>query len=107
MDSLKRQADHLRDEISLEVEEAVLNANTAGSQIALFEDGILKQAEEVYNTFLFSFQKGEIGGIELIEARRSLMEGRKAYADAVYNYAVTLAALEKSIGQPLKGSRHE
>ena len=107
MDSLKRQADHLRDAISLEVEEAVLNANTAGSQIALFEYGILKQAEEVYNTFLFSFQKGEIGGIELIEARRSLMEGRKAYADAVYNNAVTLAALEKSIGQSLEGSRHE
>jgi outer membrane protein TolC len=87
------------------VEEAYTNASTASNQIRLFEEEILTQAEEVYNMFLFSFQEGEIGGIELIEARRTLLEARKAYADALYNYNVTIAALEKSLGQTLEGGK--
>jgi hypothetical protein len=32
-----------------------------------------------------------------------LIEARRSYADALYNYDVTLAALEKSVGQTLEG----
>lgn len=103
MKSLENEQEHLRNAISLEVEEAYMNALTAGEQITLFEDQILTQAEEVYKMFLFSFQEGEIGGIELIEARRTLIEARKSYADALYNHDITLAALEKSVGQSLEG----
>ena len=67
---------------------------------------MLTQAEEVYNMYLFSFQEGEIGGIELIEARRTLLETRKSYADALFNYDAALAALEKSLGsQSLEGEK--
>jgi outer membrane protein TolC len=103
--SLQNEESHLRNAISLEVEEAYMNALTAGQQITLFEEQILTQAEEVYNMFLFSFQEGEIGGIELIEARRTLNEARKSYADALFNYDITLAALEKSVGQSLEGEQ--
>ena len=101
--SLQREADHLKNAITLEVEEAHMNAVTAQNQITLFEEEIITQAEEVYNMFLFSYQEGEIGSIELIEARRTLLEARKSYADALYNYGIALAALEKSIGQTLEG----
>ena len=107
IESFKREADHLKNAISLEVEEAFTNASTASNQIKLFEEEILTQAEEVYNMFLFSFQEGEIGGIELIEARRTLLEARKAYADALYNYNLTVAALEKSVGQTLEGGKSD
>lgn len=103
IEALKREAEHLRNAISLEVEEACTNALTAQNQIQLFEEEMLAQAEEVYKMFLFSFQEGEIGGIELIEARRTLIETRKSYADALFNYDTALAALEKSIGQSLEG----
>jgi outer membrane protein TolC len=82
-----------------------MNALTASNMIQLFEEEMLTQAEEVYNMFLFSYQEGEIGGIELIEARRTLVETRKSYADALYNYDSSLAALEKSIGQTLEGEK--
>jgi outer membrane protein TolC len=103
--SLQNEAEHLFNAISLEVEEAYMNALTASNQITLFEEQVLTQAEEVYNMFLFSFQEGEIGGIELIEARRTLIEARKSYADALFNYDITLAALEKSVGQSLEGEK--
>ncbi len=107
IESLKRELEHLKNSISLEVEEAYRNALTAASQIQLFEEEMLAQAEEVYNMYLFSYQEGEIGGIELIEARRTLIEARRSYADALYNYDVTLAALEKSVGQTLKGDNDD
>ena len=105
VEALKREAEHLRNAITLEVEEAYMNALTASNMIQLFEEEMLTQAEEVYNMFLFSYQEGEIGGIELIEARRTLVETRKSYADALYNYDASLAALEKSIGQTLEGEK--
>jgi outer membrane protein TolC len=101
--SLTKATQHLQNSITLEVEEAFMNAEMANNQIRLFEEEILAQAEEVYNMFLFSYQEGEIGGIELIEARRSLLEARTSYADALYNYDAALSALEKSIGQKPEG----
>ena len=104
--ALRKEEEHLKNAITLEVEESYMNAVTADNQIQLFEDEMLTQAEEVYNMFLFSFQEGEIGGIELIEARRTLLETRKSYADALFNYDTALAALEKSVGsQSLEGER--
>ncbi len=106
-EALRREAENLMNAIALDVEEATMNAQSASDQIKLFEDHVLTQAEEVYGIFLFKFQEGEIGGIELIDARRSLNEARKAYADALFNYRMTIAALEKSVGQSLDGERHD
>ncbi len=102
VDALKKETEHLKNAITLEVEQEYMNALTASNMIQLFEEDMLIQAEEVYNMFLFSYQEGEIGGIELIEARRTLVETRKSYANALYNYDASLAALEKSIGQSLE-----
>jgi cobalt-zinc-cadmium efflux system outer membrane protein len=105
--SLEKRAQELRNRVSLEVGEAYLNARTAADQIVLFEKDILAQAEDVYELVLFSFQEGETSGIELIDARRSLLEARKAYADALYNHSLTIAALERSVGGPLEGDDHD
>jgi len=105
--SLQRQSEDLVNKIGLEVGEACLNARAAEEQIILFQKDILAQAQESYDLILFSFQEGEIGGIELIDARRTLLEVRKAYADALYNYRITLAALERSVGEPLEGEDHD
>lgn len=105
--SLERQEEHLGNSIRLEVEQAGLQARAAGEQIARFEKEILTQAEEVYNLLLFSFQEGGITGIELIEARRTLIEARRSYSDALYIYNMTLAGLERSVGEPLGGDENE
>lgn len=107
LEALVREMEHLTNAIVLEVEEAYANAIRASHQIQLFEEEILTQAEEAYNMFLFSFQEGEIGGIDLIEARRTLIEARKSYADALFNFNVALAALAKSTGQELEETSHD
>jgi len=103
LEAVSKQLQHLKNAIALEVEEAFINSQVARSQIELFQKEILKEANEVYQMMIFSFQQGEISGIELIEARRTLIEAHKAYADALFNYALALATLEKSVGQSSEG----
>jgi outer membrane protein TolC len=103
--AIQKEADHINNTITLEVEEAYMNAVTAENQIRLYETEILGQAEEVYNMFLFSYQEGEISSIELIAARRTLLESAQSYADALFNYEAALAALERSVGQTLQGEQ--
>lgn len=96
--SLQKEMTHMEMLVGLEVEEAYSRAATAADQIKLFEEDILAEAEEAYDMFLFSYQEGEIGGMELIDARRTLIEVRQSYAEALYNYGVTLSLLERSVG---------
>ena len=101
IESLKAELKHLKNLISFEVEDAKINAVARENQIRLFEEEIIKQAEEVYDMSIFSYQEGEIGSIELLESQRTLIDAKKTYADALFNYNVALAELEKSIGRSI------
>jgi outer membrane protein TolC len=96
--ALGREAQNLRHAIRLEVQEAHTYAVSAQSRIRLFEEEILRPAQEVHDMLLFSYQEGGIGGIELIAARRTLVQARVDHADALFEYDVAIAALEKAVG---------
>lgn len=85
-------------QIFLEVEEAYREAKLAEDRIRVFEVNILPQAEQFYDMFTLRYEEGEISGLELIEARRTLMEARIDYAQTLYKHALSLAALEKALG---------
>jgi outer membrane protein TolC len=102
--AVKHQLQHLEQTIALEVREAYRAAVTARDQIELFDEELLTEAREVYEMYLFSYREGGIGGIELIVARQSLLEARTSYADALFDYAVAVAALERAVGQDLEGA---
>jgi outer membrane protein, heavy metal efflux system len=96
--SLQKEMGYTEMIVGLEVEEAYSRAATAVDQIRLFEEDILAEAEEAYHMFLFSYQEGEIGGMELIDARRTLIDVRQSYAEALHNYGLTLSLLERAAG---------
>jgi outer membrane protein TolC len=106
-ESLKQEARDVENAIVREVEEAFRGAQSAREQIELFEKDILSQSEKSYDMLLLSFREGEIGGLELIEARRTLLAARKAYADTLFLHAQALAALEKHVGERPNGGSHE
>ncbi len=89
--------------ISLEVENAFHNAGSFRDQIEFFEKEVLKEAEEVYNMSMISYKEGKIGSIELIESRKTLIELKKCYAEALLNYQLALAELEKFVGGTIGG----
>jgi outer membrane protein TolC len=97
--ALDREAENLRNAIRLEVQEAHTNAVSARSRVRLFEEEILRPAQEVHDMLLFSYQEGGIGGIELIEARRTLVEAQVGHAEARFEYDLAVAALAKAVGE--------
>ncbi len=97
--SRQKEIVYWQDLVSLEVEEAHRQVLCCQEQIKLFEENILNQAEQVYELFLFSFKEGQIGGLDLIEARRTWIESRIAYAEHLYRHAISLAALARAMGR--------
>jgi cobalt-zinc-cadmium efflux system outer membrane protein len=104
--ALREEATHLTNAIALEVQEAFVGLTAAADQISLFEEEILGQAQEAYQMYEFAYQQGEIGAMDLIEARRTLNEARTSYADALYTYDVAQAGIEKSVGRPMEDQNH-
>jgi cobalt-zinc-cadmium efflux system outer membrane protein len=94
----EQEAEHVRRSIRLEVEEAWRRVETARDQIRRFETGILEKAEQSHAMFAFAYAEGEIEGLELIAARRTLLETRQAYAEALYESGVATAALRRAVG---------
>lgn len=103
--ALKQAGRETENAILKEIEEAWRGALAAQRQIELFEEEILSQSEKTYSMLLLSYREGEIGGIEMIEARRTLIDARKTYADTLYNHALALAALERALGERLEGEK--
>jgi cobalt-zinc-cadmium efflux system outer membrane protein len=98
IEAVKSELEYLRLNISLEVENAFLDAVSFRNQIDLFEEEVLTEAEQVYEMSMISYKEGKTGSIELIESRRTLIELRGLYAEALFNYCLSLAELEKFVG---------
>lgn len=99
--ALREERTHLVNSIHLEVDEAYSLLATAAEQILAFEQEILPQAEDAYRTYLFSYERGQISALDLIESRRTLNDARTSYADALYEHDLAMAGLERSVGCPL------
>lgn len=97
--AVQNEKKYWQDLISLEVEEAFRQAFLYQEQIKLFEEDILSQSEQVYEMLLYSFKEGQVGGLELLEARRTWLEARSSFAEKLYQYAVSLALLDKAMGR--------
>jgi cobalt-zinc-cadmium efflux system outer membrane protein len=94
----QREADHARDTVQLEVEQAWRQVVIADGRIRRFETAILAQAQETYDMLAFSYREGAIGGLDLIAARRTLLQVRQAYSEALYDSRVAAAALARAVG---------
>jgi outer membrane protein TolC len=105
--ALREEREQLLDGVRLEVEETYASLVAAADQIRVFEQDILPQADEAYGMYLFSYEQGEISALEMIEAWRTLNDVRTSYADALYEYGIATAGLERSLGRALTEIHHE
>ncbi|MGA7616697.1 MAG: TolC family protein [Thermoanaerobaculia bacterium] len=91
----------LRAEISLEVENAWTSASTALRQAIFIRDHLLPEAREVYRVASVSYGLGGSSALELLDAKRVLLDAESQYAEALGAANDARAALELAIGAPL------
>jgi outer membrane protein len=98
--NLKYNEDVLRQNIGLEVRQAVLNLEQAVESIRVSEEG-LRGARENLDLAEGRYSTGVGNIIELTDAQASLTTAEANHVQALYTYKTTVAALEKATAKPL------
>jgi len=94
---LKANEESLRQSIFSEVQQAYLNLKQAEESIPTAELGV-KQAEENFEIANGRYAAGVGNPIEVTDAEVLLSNAKLSYIEALYNYKVSQASLEKAMG---------
>jgi cobalt-zinc-cadmium efflux system outer membrane protein len=78
------------------IESAFAAFEATRRQAESYDTGLLDQANEVYRIALRSYETGEAGYLQLLEAQRTLIEVHQGYITALASYYAAIAALENA-----------
>jgi cobalt-zinc-cadmium efflux system outer membrane protein len=95
----------IRAQISLDVQTAFANASTALRQVVFIRDQLLPEAREVYRIASASYGLGGSSALDLLDAKRTLLDAERQYADALGAANDAEAALELAVGASLPTAR--
>jgi outer membrane protein TolC len=88
-------------QVSLDVRTSYASASTALRQAIFLRDELLPEAREVYRVASVSYGLGGTSALELLDAKRTLLDAEKQYADALAAANDAQAALELAVGAAL------
>lgn len=89
-------------EITLEVRLQLRRLQLVTQTIQLFQESILKQAEESLRLASLSYQEGEIALLDYLDAQRTYYAVLNEYHEQVYQWHLEKTLLEKTIGEQLQ-----
>ena len=88
------------DLIRLQVRQAFLDLGKAEKNITATESG-LETAREAYRLSTAAYQAGAGTNTEVLDARTALSRAQANHVQALFEYNVSLAALQRAIGAPV------
>ncbi len=99
-------------QVSQEVRVAFATANTALQQALYLRDELLPEARQAYDIASTSYRLGGSSALEVLDARRTLLDAASQYTDALGALDDAMAQLELAVGAPLDsvtdhGTSHE
>lgn len=94
--SQENQHEQIRLQLLTDIEAAYSSFKAAKNQLENYATTLLKQADEVYRIALRSYEEGEVGYLQLLEAQQTLIEVRQGHIEALANYYSAIAALEEA-----------
>ncbi len=96
----QREASLLRakQELLKGIAQQIQLSQAAAAQIATYEKGLLKQAQEALRIAQVSFKFGEASLLDVLDAQRVLRQTQVDYAQAKYDLSIALTELERVTG---------
>lgn len=85
-------------QVQTEVMQAFRNYQSYSKQVEQYEKGMLGQAREVINGKIYSYNRGEVSLLEVLDAQRTYDEVQAQYIETLFNQSTALIELEKSAG---------
>ncbi|MBI5471434.1 MAG: TolC family protein [Ignavibacteriae bacterium] len=94
----KDALDQLKDGIALETTQTYLNLNQSKERTAVADKGV-KQAEENYRVTNRRFKEGLAQNSDLLDAEVALLQAKTNYTQALVDYELAQARLQKVLGE--------
>lgn len=88
------------DKVNLAVQQAYLNLRSAEQTIQSTQTAV-HQGQENFRIATLRYRAGVGTNLDVLDAETKLTESRNNYVDALYNYNVSISALEQATGIPL------
>lgn len=85
-------------QVQTEVMQAYRQYESLTEQVQHYENGLLHQAKEVLDGKIYSYNRGEVSLLEILNAQRTYDDVQAQYIETLFNYNVALVELEKSAG---------
>lgn len=85
-------------QVQTEVMQAYRNYQSFAEQVNHYEDGLLRQAREVMDGKIYSYNRGEVSLLEVLDAQRTYDDVQAQYIETLFNYSSALVELERSAG---------
>ncbi|HCM33688.1 TolC family protein [Chryseobacterium sp.] len=88
----------IENSIRMEVTQAYQQYSSAQKQLQQFDNGMLKEAENILKGITYSYQRGESSILEVLNAQRTYNELRQNYFQLLAENAAALIDLERKAG---------
>ncbi len=98
---LTATAADLASQVSLDVRTAYATAATALRQATLLRDEVLPEATQAFHIASVSYGLGGASALDLLDAKRTLLDAASAYTDALGTANDARADLERAVGAPI------
>lgn len=92
--------------LKLEMETEVINRinklKLSAERMEIFNEGLLKQAEESMKISATSYREGEISLLEYLDSQRTYYSILTDHQDSLFEWNLNRAALERAVGEEIK-----
>lgn len=85
-------------QVQTEVMQAYRNYQSFTEQVRQYENGLLLRAREVMEGKIYSYNRGEVSLLEVLDAQRTYDEVQAQYIETLFAYNVSLVELERAAG---------
>lgn len=93
---------NVKKNIENEVNQLYTNYENSLRQLQFFRDEAIGETDEIFRQAKTSYEEGEIGYVEYLQALSVVYDTKTEYMNAVYNYNISLLNLEKITAGALK-----
>jgi cobalt-zinc-cadmium efflux system outer membrane protein len=91
----------LRAQVTQDVRSAYATASTSMRQVLFLRDQLVPSAREAFRVASVSYSLGGSSALEVLDARRTLLDAESQLADALASANIARADLERALGVPL------
>lgn len=91
----------IRNDLTREINQHAREAETAKEQILVYEEGLLKEAQEALRIARLSFQQGASSLLDVLDAQRVQRQITVDYNLARFELSLALTRFERAVGGPL------